>query len=711
MARSLPGSSRIAAGSSRRLSRAEQRHRIEIIVRARARRQRTSHRAGTMLLAVTALVLFSGSAEGLDRYDYYASDLPDPGTLNPQNLAQATQILDRNGTLLYLRHGAEIRTVVPLKKMAPIMLKATIDLEDRNFYQHHGLDLQRLASAAYADVSHTGVRQGASTITQQLVKRKYLSGAQTLDRKIKEALLAGDIENRYSKDAILEAYLNEIFYGHQAYGIEAASQFYFGKHAADLNLNEASLLAGIPNAPSDYNPLTTVGLVLTRERQKQVLEAMLNNGDITRDQMVQTELEPVALHVTKPDTAFNAPHFVNYVLDYLRRQYGTELVDGGGLKVTTSLDLGLQQKAEAIVRTEVGRFGSSGVNNGAMVAMNPNTGEILSYVGSADFNNDSIDGQFDNVDGGGLPGYPGRQPGSSFKPYVYLTALSNGYTPNTPIEDRQGSYGGTTFHDFDNRSEGVITIRRALVESRNIPAVLLMQNLGFQRVLQTAKTLGISTNLKPELGTAIGSSEVRMLEHASAYGVFATQGIYRAPAPVLKVEDASGRTIFKLKDTGRRVISPQPAFVLNDILLGYARQWGLNLVGPAAGKSGTTDDSADLWYMGYTPDLVVGSWMAHTGHKPDGTSIGRYPLPGLYGVTTSAYIFKDFLPVYYNGRPIPQFQRPAGVQGGASVCKEPIRTGGPIGQNQAPISVSCGGGDLKIEGLTDAAPLRASAGT
>ncbi|MFN2466020.1 MAG: transglycosylase domain-containing protein [Candidatus Dormibacteria bacterium] len=699
-------------GPTRQLTSAERRRRMEIIVRARARRRRAQRKAASLLLAVMALVTFSVAAEGFDQYNYYASDLPDPGTLNPQNLAQATQILDRNGRLLYLRHGAEIRTVVPLSKMAPILRKATIDLEDRNFYQHHGLDLQRLAAAGFADLTHSGVQQGASTITQQLVKRKYLTGAQTLDRKIKEALLAGDIEGRYPKETILEAYLNEIFYGHQAYGIEAASQFYFAKHASELNLNEASLLAGIPQAPSAYDLLTPAGLKRTRDRQKTVLDAMANNGDITGEQVLLTEAEPVGLHVTKPDTSFNAPHFVNYVLDYLRKQYGSELVDGGGLKVTTSLDLGMQQKAEAIVRNDVARFGGSGVNNGAMLAMNPTTGEILTYVGSADFNNDSIDGQFDNIDGGGSSTYIGRQPGSSFKPYVYLTALSNGYTTTTPIEDRQGNYGGTVFHDFDNRSEGVISVRRALVESRNIPPILLMQNLGFQRVLQTAKTLGISTNLKPELGTAIGSSEVRMLEHASAYGVFATQGIYRPPAPVLKVEDASGNTIFKLKDRGRRVISPQPAYVLNDILLGYARQWGLNLIGPAAGKSGTTDDSADLWYMGYTPDLVVGTWMAHTGHRPDGTSIGRYPLPGLYGVTTSAYMFKDFLPVYYAGRQIPTFQRPPGIQGGTTSCKEPAKQpNAPIGQNQAPISVSCSGGDLKIEGAADAPGLRAPAGT
>jgi penicillin-binding protein 1A len=259
----------------------------------------------------------------------------------------------------------------------------------------------------------------------------------------------------------------------------------------------------------------------------------------------------------------------------------------------------------------------------------------------------------------------------------------------------------------------MITIRRALSESRNIPPIMLMQNLGFQRVLQTAKTLGITTNLKPELGTAIGSSEVRMLEHASAYGVFATQGIYRPPAPVIKVEDSSGKPIFELKDTGQRVVSAQATYVLNDILMGYARQWSLSLMGQTAGKSGTTDDSADLWYMGYTPDLVVGTWMAHTGRNAAGQAIGRYPLPTLYGVTTSALIFRDFLPVYYGSRPIPQFQRPPAIQGGAAACAPPPpnQPNTPQPQNQAPRASSCGGGDLRIQGLESPPPLRAPPGT
>jgi membrane peptidoglycan carboxypeptidase len=674
-----------------------------VVYRARARRRRSARRQLlTTVLALFVATVFSIGAEAFDQYNYYASDLPDPGTLDISQLSQSTQILDRNGKLLYVRHGAQIRTVVPLGRIAPMLRQATIDVEDKNFYTNAGLDYQRLAAAAYADLSGHSL-QGASTITQQLVKLKYLTSQQSLDRKIKEALLAGQLESRFSKDQILETYLNSIFYGHQAYGIEAASQTYFSKSAAALTLNEATLLAGIPQAPSAYDLLTPDGLALARGRQLDVLQAMVNQGHITPEQKIETQLQPIDLHPVPPDQVLNAPHFVNYVLEYLRQKYGSELVDNGGLRVTTSLDLNLQQQMEKIVGNEVARFRGQGVNNGAMVAMNPNTGEILAYVGSADYNNAAIDGKVDNVSNiGGTP----RQPGSSFKPYVYLTAFADGYSTTSTIDDTQGSIGGTVFHDFDNRSEGTITLRKALVESRNIPAIKLFQQLSYQRVFQTAKTLGITTDLKPELGSAIGSSGVHMLEHTAAYGTFATEGIYRPPAPVLRIQGSGGSNIFLLQDHGTRVVSPQVTYVLNDVLSGYAKQWNLNLIGPTAGKSGTTDDGADLWYMGYTPDLVVGSWMAHTGHNPDGSSIGRFRLPGLFGVTTAAYMFKDFLPVFYNGRQIPTFQKPAGIQGGGTICQpQPRPTPAPGANPAAPPNPSpspgpqcASGGELKIDG-------------
>ncbi|HEV3232994.1 MAG TPA: transglycosylase domain-containing protein [Candidatus Dormibacteraeota bacterium] len=636
----------------------------------RGRRRRRRLRRGRVFSTFLALVLvgtFSVAAEALDQYQYYTLDLPDPSSLNPYDLQQATQILDRNGKLLYLKHGNEIRTVVPLDRIAPVLRQATIDLEDKNFYQHHGLDYNRLLGAAYNNVFKGGA-QGGSTITQQLVKRKYLTLDQTLDRKVKEALLASEIEQRYSKDQILEAYLNEIFYGHQAYGIDAAAQTYFGKHAADLDLSEATLLAGIPEEPSTLDPLTEAGLKLCRERQKTVLQAMVNQGDITQAQAIQVEQAPIKLNPQVPDQVLVAPHFVAYVLDYLRQRYGSNLVDGGGLKVTTSLDLDLQTKAEDIVRKRVASYGSVGINNGAMEVLNPNTGEILAYVGSSDYNNKAISGSVDNISN---VGGSARQPGSSFKPYVYLTAFADGYSPSSIIDDTQGPIAGFTFHDFDNRSTGNITLRKALVESRNIPAIKLLQALGYSRVFQTARTLGITTDLKPELGTAIGSSGLHMLDHVSAYGVFATQGIYRPPAPVIKIQDANGNQIFSLKDTGKRVASQQVTYMLNDVLLGYPKQWSLSFPGPTAGKSGTTEDGADLWYMAYTPDLVVGTWMAHTGNKPDGTPIGRYPLPGQFGVTTASHMAEDFLKIYYTGgHTIPTFQKPSGIQ---TPCPAPPR--------------------------------------
>jgi penicillin-binding protein 1A len=684
-----------------------------VVYRARARRRRNARKQVlTTALALFMAAIFSVGAVALDQYTYYTSDLPDPGTLDISQLPQSTEILDRNGQLLYVRHGTQIRTVVALSKIAPILRKATIDVEDKNFYTNSGLDYQRLAAAAYGDLSGRPL-QGASTITQQLVKLKYVGTERSLDRKIKEALLSGQLEQRFSKDQILETYLNSIFYGHQAYGIEAASQTYFAKHASELNLNEASLLAGIPQLPSLYDPLTPDGLVLARQRQLTVLQAMVNQGDITYEQKLKVQLEPVPLHPVKADQIFQAPHFVSYILQYLKDKYGAELVDNGGLRVTTSLDLNLQQKAEAIVGANVAKFRSSGVNNGALVAMNPTNGEILAYVGSADYNNKGIDGAVDNIsNAGGTP----RQPGSSFKPYVYLTAFADGYTPSSMIDDTQGKLGGTFFRNFDDHSEGNITLRRALVESRNIPAIKLFQQLGYQRVFQTARSLGITTELKPELGSAIGSSGVHMLEHAAAYGAFATEGIYHAPSPVLRIQDSNGGNVFLAKDNGVRVASPQVTYLLNDVLAGYQKQWNLNLAGPTSGKSGTTDDGADLWYMGYTPDLVVGSWMAHTGKNPDGSSIGRFPLHGLFGVTTSALMFKDFLPVFYNGRPISTFPRPPGISGTGTICSgsqapsaQPAPAAPPTPDSTSPVSPlhpiappapSCsgGGGDLKING-------------
>jgi membrane peptidoglycan carboxypeptidase len=420
---------------------------------------------------------------------------------------------------------------------------------------------------------------------------------------------------------------------------------------------------------------------------------MLRVGDLTPAQAADVGNEPLVLHPQPQDQVLEAPHFVFYVIDYLTKKYGADLLNSG-LKVTTTLDIDLQNKAEAIVRNDVGTFAGLGINNGAMTALNPNTGEILTYVGSADYYNKAIGGSVDYVNPpcDNERRQCGRQPGSSFKPYVYATALANGLQPNSIVDDHQQDFGGFFIHNFDNASRGRMTVRQALVQSRNIPPVLLLRDLGYGRVFQTTRALGITTYLKPELGTAIGSSEVMMLEHASAYGVFATQGTYRPANPILKIEDADGQL---LKDPGKPVLSPAVAYVLNDILNGYAKEYNLGLMGPAAGKSGTTNKGVDLWYMGYTPDLVVASWMAHTGPCANG-QLGLCPLgDNIYGVNTASRVFKDFLPVYYGNRKIPEFVKPPGVSGG-SFCRT-IQTPGQEGE--PPTSRQfCGRGDVQVEG-------------
>ena len=476
-----------------------------------------------------------GGAEAYDRYQTYTRDLPDPSSLNPKELAQATKIYDRNGTLLYVKHTeGVVRTVVPLAAISTHLVQGTIALEDRQFYTHHGIDFSRIVGAGLADITHQRAVQGGSTITQQLVKRMFVGDDPSLERKIREAALALEIERRYSKNDILTLYLNQIFYGHEAYGIEAAAQTYFSKPAKSLDIAESAMLAGIPNSPSQFDPLNPQTAKNATERQHLVLRDMLRDRYITQREYDLALKEPLVYKNGAIQRDVKAPWFVDYVLTQLSRQYGDDVVRSGGLQVTTTLDLKLQQVAENAVRTEVNRpdLKARNVNNGAAEVIDPGTGQVLAMVGSANYYDQGIGGQYNVITDG-----QGRQPGSSFKVYVYATALSNGYSPSNLVNDTQGKIDGHAFVDWDHRSEGVITIRRALEESRNIPALQLMKQLGYDRVFQTARMMGVtSANLTPERGLAqaIGSTEVLPLQHFNAYGVFASGGIYHDPTVILE---------------------------------------------------------------------------------------------------------------------------------------------------------------------------------
>src|SRR5919204_3431456 len=518
---------------------------IRVLTISRLKRRRRDGKFAKILvvgLTVLGLLSVGGGAEAVDKYQTYTRDLPDASSLSAKELAQATKIYDRNGVLLYVKHTeGVIRTVVPLSSISPHLQEATISLEDRLFYTHNGIDVRRIVAAAIANVTHQRVEQGASTITQQLVKRMLVGDQTSLERKVREAVLALEIERRFTKNEILTLYLNQIFYGHEAYGAEAAAQTYFAKSAKDLDVAEAAMIAGIPNAPSAFDPLNPETAEAARGRQVLVLKNMLRDHYISDAEYRAAVAEQLVYHNGTIQRDVKAPWFVDYVLRVLRQQYGEGVVEAGGLSVITTLDYRVQQIAEQAVRSEVGRsdLRARNVNNGAAEVIDPNTGQVLAIVGSTNYYNEGIGGQY-NVIADGL----GRQPGSSFKIYVYATAFSNGYAPSTLINDTQGKIDGHPFVDWDHKSEGVITLRRALVESRNIPALLLMKQLGYDRVFQTARMMGLTkANLTPERGLAqaIGASEVLPYQHFNAYGVLATEGLYHPPTVLLKVTDADGR--------------------------------------------------------------------------------------------------------------------------------------------------------------------------
>ena len=599
----------------------------------------------------------------LGTFAYAYATLPDPSKLD---LAAGTVIVkDRHGTLIEERNaqGARVNPVT-LSNINPLLQKATVAVEDKHFYQHHGIDWGRVIKAGIVDTLARRPEQGASTITEQLAKIAVLqSPKKSILIKLREAMVATSLESRYNKSQILEMYLNTIFYGHHATGIEAASQVFFGKHASELTLGEASLLAGLPNAPSYYDPL--LHRDRAKARQAVVLDAMVNEQMISQTQADEAKAAPLNF-VFKENRSSQAPHFVDFVFEQLENLYGPSVVNKGGFVVTTTLDLTLQKAAEHAVAVGQQRLGSLGADNGDFIAIDPKSGEILAMVGSADFFNNDIKGQFNVVTGL-------RQPGSSFKPYAYEQAFrSHKLTMGNLLDDTSRHFANGQFHDFDNRDMGIITAHKALLLSRNIPALETMQTAGVDNVTQFAHAMGITTPLKNEVTTAIGSSEVRMLDHAVGYGVFATGGTRHDPVSVLEIKDTQGNTLDKPNPPqAKQVISAQEAYLITYILKDYSSAWNLGWNKPFAGKSGTTNDFRDAWMMAYSPNLVIGAWVGHTGP-------GDQNMHGVFGTMVGSSVLRDFI---NNGLSqanfkVESFQRPSGL------------VDGPPCQNNANVSPS-----------------------
>ncbi|HEX6349205.1 MAG TPA: transglycosylase domain-containing protein [Candidatus Dormibacteraeota bacterium] len=593
---------------------------------------------------------------------YTLRQLPAPGE---EVAARSIVVYDRTGQVLAERNPkGEYHVPLTLSQMGKYGPAATLAAEDRGFYQHGAIDPLAMTRAAAADLLSGSTAQGGSTITQQLVKIQLLAPQKTVDRKVQEMLLAWALEHRYSKDQILEMYLNRVFYGHGAYGLGAAAKAYFGKDAsaAELTPAQAALLAGLIQAPNGYDP--QVHFNLARERQLYVLHGMLATGVLNSSEEQKAEAEPVDKEL-RFDAGYRqekAPHFVDYVIARLEQQFGSAAIQQGGLAVYTTLDPTLQALAEKAVVDGVHALAGKGVNNGDLLAVRPGTGEILAWVGSAGYGNSAIGGQYDVV-------LSPRQPGSSFKPYTYEAALKDHKIALcTTLQDQPTNFNGYQPLDFDNRYMGSLSARRALVLSRNIPAVEVGRTEGMDGVVKLAAEMGVHSPLEPTLPTAIGASEVTMLEHVQGYQVFANQGAKVPLVGITRITDGSGSLIFEQKpgsQAGRQqVLSPAEAYLITDTLKDYPKQWGLGWNRPFAGKSGTSGGSQvgvhpDSWMLAYSPDLVVGAWAGNTGEN------GRGQPTSAFGTDVGSTISAEFL----NGLPRDYghwYNQPSGLVKGPS---------------------------------------------
>lgn len=657
--------------------------------RFRVRMSRDNLKFTTTLAVVGFFVIAGAVLFTAILFAWYAKDLPRPDKVQ-RTTGLSTVILDRNGETLYDIYQDANRIPVSFVNLPQYCRDATIAVEDKDFYKHQGLSTTGIVRALFSTVIFRNV-QGGSTLTQQLVKNVLLSNERTLPRKIKEAILAIQIERKYTKDQILQMYLNEAPYGGTAVGMESASQLYFGTSVKDLTLVQCAILAGLPQSPSTYSPFTGTPKAFVA-RTQHVLARMREDGYINAFEETAARNQLDSTPFAKDSGALRAPHFVAYVKDQLMSKFGSQLVEGGGLKVTTTLDWKLQQKAQQIVREEVDKAKSLKVSNGAAVVMDPATGEILTMVGSKDYSATDTGGFKFNVPVQGL-----RQPGSSIKPFTYATALKKGYTASTLLLDVDTKYPSGDPKkpeyepkNYDGKFRGPMQLRYALGNSINTIAVKVSALVGVKDALETAYDMGISS-LQPTddalrrlgLSMTLGGGEVTLLDLTSAYGVFATGGLRASAVSILKVEDAKGKVLFQYTPPSpARVLSSDVAYMISDILsdndarkIEFGETSYLRVPGyTVAAKTGTTDDKRDNWSLGYTPTVVVGTWVGNNDNTPMSPSLAS-------GLTGAAPIWNRIMREALKDKKDEPFVRPSNIiemdidayGGGAPVSGQPTR--------------------------------------
>jgi 1A family penicillin-binding protein len=633
---------------------------------------------------------------GLIGYYTIARQLPPPEDLQQRSLTFAsTQIYDRDGRMMWelMDPNAGRRTWVPLNRIAPAMVAATIATEDRYFYANVGVDPIAVIRAVYYNVMAGEIVSGGSTITQQLARNVLLSpderSRQTLARKVREAVLAVELARRYPKDKILEIYLNQVYYGNLAYGVEAASQTYFGKSAADLNLAEAALLAGLPQSPAAYDPIASPGRA--KRRQQVTLGLMVEAGYVTPAEAVAAYQQ--YLEYSPPPAQFEAPHFVTYVRQLLEARYGPDLLyHEPGLKVQITLDPRIQAIAEEEVAKQVRALKDVDATNGAAVVLDVETGEILAMVGSADFNDEAISGQVNMA-------LQPRQPGSAIKPLTYLAAFERGWTPATlvmdvPVEYPDGAGGVYRPVNYDGRFRGPVLVREALANSLNIPAVKALEFVGTPALKEMAQRLGITTLTQDDYGLslALGSGEVSLLELVSAYQTMANGGLRVPPVALLRVTDGLGHLIEEHRSSvGSEALRPEHAYLITHIMADnqarvplFGADSPLKLARPAAAKTGTTNDFRDSWTIGYTADIVVGVWVGNADN---------HPMRDLSGLSGAAPIWHGIIERSLVDMPARDFVRPPTIIE-MEICSDsgtvpssscPSRTNELFAQDQPPL--------------------------
>lgn len=631
-----------------------------------------------LLIVISFLLLLFGSVV------FFATQIPSPQDLVNREVVSSTKIYDKEGELLYDIYLNQNRTPIKLVDVPEYVKQATIAIEDKYFYQHSGFSIPGILRSLFDLAIHKRV-EGGSTLTQQLVKNALLSGERTLTRKLKEFILAIQVERAYSKDQILEMYLNEIPYGGTSYGIEAAANLYFGKNAKDLNLAEAALLAGLPQRPSVYSPYGTKP-ELAKVRQKEVLRRMIEDEYISADQAKDAQSTELTYRTARNEVGFKAPHFVLYVKEKLIEQFGDRLVEQGGLKVTTTLDLKIQEKAQEIVKEEVEKLNSAKIGNGAAVVLDPKTGQILALIGSKDYFGKSVpegckEGESCVFEPNVNAALSLRQPGSATKPIAYAKALEKGYTANFLIMDVKTEFPGgdrPTYIpvNYDGQFHGPVQVRFALGNSYNIAAVKMLALVGVKDVLEQGYRMGITTWEPSEenvnsvgLSLVLGGREVRLLDLTSAFGVLANKGEQLDPVSILKVEDAKGKTLFEFKkgdgsprEAGRKVVDEGIAFIISDILsdngartAAFGANSYLNIAGKTvAVKTGTTDQKRDNWTIGYTSSVVVGVWVGNNDNSPLDPKIAS-------GVTGASPVWAAITKEVLKDKPNEPFDRPGKV--------------------------------------------------